>query len=838
MIYKLSIMKAIALAVSIAMLSVSYLPTLAWLPAILLVVVIVVILLSLFLWLHPLGQRWWVVKRTLLLLVGALFGLCAAYFSCSQLVSKQLPKCYDNQVVDLTGAVAGLPNRAPSAFDPSVSQWHFDLIAHNLSAEPNLASSNSQCSLNRLHGQRLSLVWVNKDDLDTSWLHPGRKVSLRAKLRVPRGLVNPKGFDYQRWLLSSGYSAVGRATELVTVAAEASASASQGNRYGIDSLRLAIRNQFLMASQQRGSRDQVEANSDEQSAVAGALIALVLGDKSYLSQDQWQLLQLTGTLHLLIVSGLHISIVAGLGYWLGGLVARLLSVGRPVFRQYIPSLSSVALALFYALLAGFSLPTQRALVMVVVANVFWLFGWSRNPWLGFWLAVVLVLIIDPLAGHSQGFWLSFAVVATILSVVSTVNKHSAWIGAVKMQLSIFIAMLFPVALATGSLNFVSPIINLVAIPFVSVCLVPVSLLAAVMSCFEVLASLFYWVYGVAVWAMQLLWRTLEGYTHVLSKLVAMENHGLLAPVAAEWIPWWQWLLLGLLVACTVLPVLPRVLKLVCLSAAIALVTSNPEPDFTVRLTVLDVGQGSVHVLQAHGRTMVFDTGPRFSEDFLAATDILSPFLHWSGSHSIDHLVVSHGDADHASGAQQIAQQFKASVVHSGEPHRLPWRVDACHRGQNWKWQLSTHQSVDFSFLWPEPAQIASENSNDRSCVLLIEWGEHRVLLTGDISKAVEWQLVAQLAQPLTVLVAPHHGSKSSSSHRFIMAFKPQHVVFSTGYHNRYGHPNPRVLNRYRELTDATIWNTAKHGAIQFVWQSDGNFDAYGLRGERQRFWFE
>lgn len=238
------------------------------------------------------------------------------------------------------------------------------------------------------------------------------------------------------------------------------------------------------------------------------------------------------------------------------------------------------------------------------------------------------------------------------------------------------------------------------------------------------------------------------------------------------------------------------------------------------------------VFSRAGKSLVFDTGPGDDEGFNAAEAVLAPNLSHFGTRTVDTLIVSHGDTDHSAGLVFLQDQFQLVQRYSGEPERLSIGTRLCRAGQVWHWQ-----DIRFEFLWPRADQTHS-SANDRSCVLSISWADQSILLTGDIGKQVEWKLFEQIKGPVTVLLAPHHGSKSSSSHRFILATAPEHVVFSAGYNNSYGHPARAIVERYRAMTQAQIWDTGLHGAITFQWHGSELVSAYGERLHNRRYWYD
>ncbi len=814
-------MKVFLFSMALAMLAVSYLPRLPALTTPL--IVGAAVLASL------LAIGCFIFHQRIMPLVWGCLGLAAggviATILCGQLIQQQLPAELEGEPVLVKGWVKGLPEQTGEGDSADQARWRFDLkvqSAQNLSSvSPTIdackASVPSAAGSNTVELETLRLSWWLKN-MDVGLVQsvvPGKPLCLLVKLRRPRGLVNPAGFDYQRWLLSSGYSASGYVLEGQISDSIQPPSFSQRISIGIDQHRLAIREKLL-------------AHGREESIVASVL-ALTIGDKSRLNDQQWQQLRLSGTLHLLVVSGLHISLMAALGALIGSALSRLLALKTQRFSRLLPFVVSVSFAAAYAALAGFTLPTQRALVMALVANSFWFMGWHKQPWLGFWLAAVLVLALDPLAGHGSGFWLSFAVVAVILVSLPSVNRTRSHWRVARLQGSIFLGMLVPLGVSIGSISVWAPLVNLIAIPFVSLAVVPVALCAVFASTVTALAGLFKACLWVTSQLLSVFWQALAGLQAV-SQLEPFDRWAMV-PLPTAYIEPWQWLLMALLAALAFIPLLMWPVRvLLCASIGLFLTNVATRPSYA-ELTVLDVGQGLASVALIEGRVLVYDLGPSYSESFGAAEDVLTPYLRSLGVTRIDLLVISHGDADHASGLEAFVHNFDVQEIISGEPDRLSVAAKNCTRGDQWRWS-----GAELSILWPTDTH-SKQSSNDQSCVLLLQAQGRRVLFSGDVGKSVEWYLAEQVIEPVDILLAPHHGSKTSSSHRFIATLAPESVVFSAGFNNRYGHPNEAVVQRYLRLIDPQLWNTATDGAVVFRWRLDESVTGFSWRQQQRRLWF-
>jgi competence protein ComEC len=243
--------------------------------------------------------------------------------------------------------------------------------------------------------------------------------------------------------------------------------------------------------------------------------------------------------------------------------------------------------------------------------------------------------------------------------------------------------------------------------------------------------------------------------------------------------------------------------------------------------LLDVGQGLAATVQTHAHMLVFDTGPRFGKTFDTGAAVVEPFLRQQGVDTIDKLVVSHGDNDHIGGAASLLQHISVSETISSVPDRLPMTsAVGCHAGQSWEWD-----GVRFDMLSPFGTL---GNNNDNSCVLRVSAPDGSALLTGDIERPAEHVLAEHYGVLLKtdLLVAPHHGSLTSSSPAFLNLVTPSYVLIPVGYLNRYNFPNPEVLRRYRAL-GIQILDSANHGAISV---EPGAFPPQGYRQTDGHYW--
>ncbi len=688
-----------------------------------------------------------------------LFGLAWASLSAKSALDDRLPERLDGQTLWLEGRVAGLPDTV----DGVVRFQLEDLVSRRT----------------RLP-QRIRVAWYGGPAVQS-----GEHWRLAVKLKRPGGLANPGAFDYQAWLLAQRIGATGSVVD-----GQLLKPATGAWRDGV--------RQRLLAVDAQGRQ--------------GGLAALVLGDDSGLSATDWQVLQDTGTVHLLVISGTHIGLLAGLIY---GLVAGLARWGMwPRFLPWLPPACALAFsgALAYGFLAGFEVPVQRACVMLGLVLLWRL----RFRHLGLvWpllVALNLLLIAEPLISLRPGFWLSFVAVAILMLIFGARLGAWGWLQSWSRAQWLIALGLLPVLLALNlPVSLSGPLVNLLAVPWVSLFILPLALFGTMFLVVAPIGESLLWLAG----------GSMNGLFHFL---------GWMADAAPAWtgpmVPVWVWplSLLGALVL-----LLPKGLPLRPLGWPLLLLCvfapQESIPQGQVEVVQLDVGQGLAILLRTREHTLLYDAGPRFGE-FDIGERVVLPAIRRAGVGRLDMMLLSHADADHAGGAPAIHQALPVTRILAGDAGRMPPQlpVEPCRTGETWTWN-----EVTFSTWISDHAG----EGNQASCVLSVQARGERLLLTGDIDVHAER---AMLEQGFDVradwLQSPHHGSRSSSSKVFLQAVAPRGVLISRGRNNAFGHPHPLVMSRYRWLGLAT-YDSAELGAVTLRL---GAFES--ARGERtvQRFW--
>jgi competence protein ComEC len=644
-----------------------------------------------------------------------------------------------------------------------------------------------------------SPIYEEQPSILSSPVHPGERWRFTVRLRRPHGLFNPHGFDYEGWLLERGVGATGYV------------------RPRSSPLLLGSRNSFSdrIESIRESVRDRFKRVLGETPA-SGILAALAVGDQRSISAEEWRLFNRTGVTHLMSISGLHVTLVSGLFAWLASWLWRrsaFLMLRLPARKA--GATAAIFGALGYTLIAGFAVPAQRTFWMVtMVALALWS-GRIASPVRVLALALAVVLAFDPWAVLSPGFWLSFGAVALIFAVAN--ERDSGVRQWLRVQWAITLGLAPAALFLFSQFSVVGPLANAVAIPVVSAVVTPLVLLAALLP--------WDWLLQLAAWLTEWLLQFLEWCASLPAAV--WQQH---AP------PLWAVLLALAGVAWLLAPRgLPwRVAGLALMLPAVALPPPAPAPG-EAWITTLDVGQGLAVLVRTANRALLYDAGPAFGAEADSGERIIAPYLRALGVERLDAMIVTHNDNDHAGGAASVIENFEVEALLTSLPagHPLLGSVASaqrCAAGSAWQWD-----GVRFAILHPEGAAARAKKSNDLSCVLKVSAGARSMLLTGDIEKPAEAELLKRDTAVLAadVLLVPHHGSRTSSTVEFLAAVGARTAVLPVGYRNRFGHPNADVMQRL----GGTIYRTDHDGAVTVRFSQDV-IDIGGERQERRRYWHD
>ena len=688
---------------------------------------------------------------------------------------------------------------------------------------------------------------ASQEPLAPVMVAPGEIWSLQARVRQPAGTLNPGGFDYEAWMLEKGLSFNATVQQGKKHREPRKIADTSGFQISIDQLRDRIRKRI----------DQALPNWESRHVLA----ALVVGDQRAIAAADWAVFQRTGVSHLMSISGLHVTMLAALFGWLGSALWRLLSRTRLAVGLWIPAQSVGALfaifaAITYALLAGFAIPAQRTAWMVTVVSGAKLFGVQANPWAVLSIALCVVLVSDPMAVLAPGFWLSFMAVGFLFTLPdlqqrnyqkTRIEKAIAMIRAAgHAQLAITFGLLPVTVLMFQQIVLVGPLANAVAIPVVSYLVTPFAMAGFVFAEFfhtEVVLI-------ATAWAQQSLHAFLVWCSGLEFAALDWPSPGVVRTVIAS---------VGMVIALGA--VIPKAYAgfrhLGWLGLAALWGVAPAPPAFgDMALTLIDVGQGTSVLIRTQNHVLLYDTGPTMGSADAGARMVM-PALRRKGIRAIDQLMVSHADSDHAGGLASIAELITVKELRTSWPSELtlsptqrnPGLVAMpCTAGQSWQWdgvQFEVLHPVGNEPLYPPliepvfdylpqpwPRQLPKPDRNAESCVLRVQDSHGAsVLLTGDIPVKKE-QTLSLL--PVQVLMAPHHGSKTSTGDDLLAATLPQLVFTQSGYKNRFGHPHAEVLGRL-QAKGLQLLRTDLQGAIEIEWRKGERF-IEDFWQQNRRYW--
>ncbi len=691
--------------------------------------------------------------------LGFALGCAAAWFAVRGRLADRLDPSLEGRAVEVRGSVASVPQRLQEGV-------RFRLATQPAAGLPML----------------LELTWYEPE-----WIpRPAERLVLVVKLRRPRGFANPGGIDQEARMLREGVGATGYV--------------KRATREGRGWRDVAAR-PVLVA---RGAIDDAIRAALGDRPATGIVAGLAVGLQDALSREQWRELARSGTSHLMAISGMHIGMLAIVAGWFAAHVQRWRQRrGALGAERDAAVLAGSLTALAYALLAGWSVPTQRTVLMIVLVAAALRLRRRVSPSDGLALGAIAVLVLEPLAPLAVGFWLSFVAVAVILFVAAGhVQSPGAVAGFTRVQFAVTVGLVPVMVGSFGSVSLVSAPVNALAIPLYTLVVVPAVLFSTALSlvspaighaALNAVAGLIEWSWPII--AAPASW--------------PLATWGIAELPAAGWIA----LVVGAAAALAPLPAGGRVAGALMVGA-LCVWRAPPPAAGAVRAAVLDVGQGLAAVVETRRHVLVYDTGPAFRSGTDTGVLVVEPFLRSRGLRRVDVLVASHDDDDHAGGAAGLAALVEIRHrVASGRALDALGAVQTCRAGQRWTWD-----GVDFAWLHPADPRLPGDN--DGSCVLQVRTGAHSLLLTGDVEAPAEAQLIARGLGPADIVVVPHHGSRTSSSAGFVAATRPRWALVSAGYRNRWGFPAPAVVERWRSAGAAVI-GTADSGAVEIELQTSG-----------------
>jgi competence protein ComEC len=782
-------------------------------------------LLFAFLVLSCFALRWFQRARIALIFLIAVTAAFMWAAGCAEWRLQQaLSPSLEGKELLLTGVVTGLPDLASYGvrFQFQVEQ------ATLLDGKPVRIPERIMLYLYQSRSEHLTVV------------RAGERWQFRTRLKRPHGNANPYGFDVEAWWLSTNIRATG------------SVQAKQQRK-----LQDLVMQPSALIARLRGLLRERIQNQLVNKDYAGVIVALVMGDQRAIEQSDWEIFNRTGIGHLVSISGLHITMVAalfaGLMQWLWR-HSFFTRASLPLFipAQKIAAATGFFAALIYVALAGFGIPAMRTLMMIAVVCIALWSGRMIVVSQSLAYALIVVTLFDPWAVLWPGFWLSFTAIACILyatvgrmhQLVENKPSHtqllnpqahktkliSDWLStlrdtlrpAITTQAAVTLGLLPLTMLLFAQVSLISPLANAFAIPLVSLVITPLSLIGVVLPtplstwCLGLAHQLMAWLVMVLTYFSNMdfaVWRGAQ--PDALSVVLAVIGTlWLLAP--RGWPLRW----------CGLLTWLPIFLQ----------VPATPSRGFW--MTAFDVGQGNAVLIETATHRLLYDTGPQLGTQSDSGQRVLLPYFIKRGITSLDGLVISHSDMDHAGGALSLLKVIRFGWVSSSLPIENPIlqqasQHHACAQGQSWDWD-----GVHFEMLQPRADSYAktSLKPNARSCTLRISWGDKAVLLTGDIEAAQEYAMLERVPDRLQaqVLLAPHHGSGTSSTAAFLEAVAPEIAIFQVGYRNRYHHPKPEVFERYRQL-GIQRHRTDESGAIRV--EIDNAIKVSSYRSEHARYWY-
>jgi competence protein ComEC len=740
------------------------------------------------------------LRSACLLVLATLFGFYWTAIFAAIRLSDELPKAWEQKSIDIIGVVATLPEVTERG-----ERFQFDVekILTPQAIVPKHISLNFYREVEPAKPENVS---GQANSFYAARFKAGQRWQFTVRLKRPHSTYNPHGFDMEAWALEQNIRATG------TIKGKSGykklANFVWRPSYIVEHLREKIGNRI----------SQTLANKP----YAGVLRALVMGDDSQIAVQDWNVYLRTGTSHLMSISGLHITMLAGLAFaCIAFMWRRIPSLVLRMPTRQAATVGGMLVAIIYACLAGLSVPTQRTLFMLMTFAFALLIGKKVPISRVLAIALLVVVLIDPWAVSAPGFWLSFGAIAIIAYVSVSRMKSSHWLHeAVNTQWAVTIGMLPALILMFGQASIISPIANSFAIPVISLAVVPLAILGALLPVDFVLQ--------VSHWTMVL---CMQGLAWLANLPIATWQQAA-APV-------WAIILAVVGMLWLLLPrgIPQRWLGLILLAPM--LIVHPPRPKQSeMKVAVLDVGQGLSVVIQTANHTLLYDAGPSYSSQSDAGSKIIVPFLRGEGITKLDGFIVSHNDSDHSGGAASVLAQVPVNWLASSfdmlqSLPKMPRQLH-CAAGQKWVWD-----DVKFEVLYPSLPSYANPDlsDNNRGCVVKATSQFGSILLSADIEKEAEAELLQTSSNILRsdILIAPHHGSMTSSTPEFVQAVGAKNIIFTVGYLNRFKHPKPLIEKRYEE-SGAHLYRSDYAGEIEINFSKSQPLQISAWRQLQPKYW--
>ena len=623
-----------------------------------------------------------------------------------------------------------------------------------------------------IHLKKILVSWYNSNEKVVA----GQIWNLNLKLKPIHGYKNPGSFDYSKWLFRQGYDATATVKKAALLAESSADISSKVHLF-------------------RAKIATIIDNNFHSTRVQALIKALTIGDKSQISYQDSQLFQTTGTAHLIAISGLHIGLIAFVGILFGRILFFVFANER--FNRFkYEAIFAIGFAMIYALLAGLSIPTIRALIMVTVFSVAHASKQQIGRWQTWSIAMLMVLLIDPFGVLDIGFWFSFGAVAVLMFAFNgRNNKGAKAIAFIKAQVVILIGLMPLMVIVFKQINLLTPFVNILVLPLASLLLIPLTFASMFVYTFsDAMAEfLFYLVEKLAVYLFMIL-DYMQKFDFLSIGVKNINSYTVTALVIAMFIlllpKLFRWRFLALILF------IPLFLK-----------KQGHLQYNEFQINVLDVGQGLSVVVSTKNHSLVYDTGAKYDTGFSLATSVLIPFLQHQGMETVDKLILSHKDNDHAGGVEELISSFPDMQVLD-----VMGDYSDCQFPSSWDWD-----GVHFSIY--SPFELLPYLGNNSSCVLKISSKNGSILLTGDIEEPVEYRLTKKFPHHIKsdVLLVPHHGSRTSSSKAFIKLVAPKVAVNSSGFANQFNHPHPLIKQLYLDQ-GIIFYDTQTKGMIKLVFK--------------------